>query len=49
MATELMADPRARLIDIALELGYSDAANFTHAFVRWTGQAPKLFRRNLRP
>ncbi len=47
MATEMMADPGARLIDIGLELGYSDAANFTRAFQRWTGQAPRLYRQTL--
>lgn len=47
MAVEMMRDPRARLIDIGFELGYSDAANFTRAFRRWTGQAPRLYRRTL--
>jgi AraC-like DNA-binding protein len=30
-------------------LGYSDAANFTRAFRRWTGQSPRALRRSERP
>ncbi len=30
--------------DIALSLGFSDAANFRHAFRRWTGRSPSVFR-----
>ncbi|MFT3800266.1 MAG: AraC family transcriptional regulator [Burkholderiaceae bacterium] len=29
---------------IAAKLGYSDAANFRHAFLRWTGRNPSDFR-----
>ncbi|MGN5643411.1 helix-turn-helix domain-containing protein, partial [Burkholderia multivorans] len=29
---------------IAERLGYSDAANFSHAFKRWTGKAPRQYR-----
>jgi AraC-like DNA-binding protein len=29
---------------IAEKLGYSDAANFSHAFKRWTGQPPRQYR-----
>jgi AraC-like DNA-binding protein len=47
MAVELMRDTRVRLIDIALELGYADAANFTRAFRRWTGQTPRQYRHSL--
>ena len=47
MAVEMMRDSGARLIDIGLELGYSDAANFSRAFRRWTGQTPRLYRRAL--
>jgi AraC-like DNA-binding protein len=30
--------------DIAARLGYSDAANFRHAFTRWTGKSPSDYR-----
>jgi AraC-like DNA-binding protein len=30
--------------EIASRLGYSDAANFRHAFIRWTGKSPSDFR-----
>lgn len=30
--------------EIAIRLGYSDAANFRHAFLRWTGKSPSDFR-----
>ena len=30
--------------EIATRLGYSDAANFRHAFTRWTGKSPSEFR-----
>jgi AraC-like DNA-binding protein len=30
--------------DIAESLGFSDAANFRHAFRRWTKAAPHEFR-----
>lgn len=30
--------------DIAAALGFSDAANFRHAFRRWTGKSPRAFR-----
>ena len=44
-ATALMADPRQPITAVALDLGYSDPAHFTRAFTRWTGQAPRDWRR----
>lgn len=45
LALELMRNPSHSLIDVGLELGYSDPANFTRAFKRWTGVAPGVYRR----
>ena len=39
----------ASVEDIAVQLGYSDAANFTRAFRRWTGQSPRAFRSSGEP
>jgi len=41
----LLRDGNVRLFDVAGELGYADQANFTRAFRRWTGMAPRTFRR----
>lgn len=53
---DLLAEVRTRLAieylrktqmtneEIATRLGYSDAANFRHAFTRWTGKSPSEFR-----
>lgn len=53
---ELLAEVRMRLAigylrettmtneEIASRLGYSDAANFRHAFARWTGKSPSDYR-----
>lgn len=40
----LLADRRLALGDVADRLGYSDVANFTRAFRRWTGQTPAAYR-----
>lgn len=45
VAQRMLEDPARRVIDVALDLGYSDPAHFTRAFVRWTGVAPREFRR----
>ena len=44
-ALDRMQDPGAKLIDVAYEVGFSDPAHFTRAFRRWTGIAPREFRR----
>jgi AraC-like DNA-binding protein len=44
-AVDLLAGTDATVLDIALDLGYSDHAHFTRAFRRWTGVAPRDYRR----
>ena len=47
-AVHLLQRTDATVLDIALDLGYSDHAHFTRAFRRWTGVAPREFRRATR-
>ena len=44
-AKELMKDPRAKLIDVALAVGYQDQAHFNRAFKNFTGIAPSQYRK----
>lgn len=45
LAIELLTDPRNKLTDIALRLGYSEVSAFNRAFKRWTNSTPLNFRR----
>ena len=44
----LLRAPDLSLDEVAARVGYSDVANFTRAFKRWTGSTPAAFRRGLR-
>jgi AraC-like DNA-binding protein len=46
IATALLEKTDSKILDIALDLGYSDHAHFTRAFRRWTGHSPQEFRHN---
>ena len=43
-ALDLLEDTTLSIAAISRHLGYSEAANFTHAFRRWTGVSPSQFR-----
>lgn len=43
-AKQFLDQPDMTITQIALALGYSEHANFTRAFTRWTGQSPLQFR-----
>jgi AraC-like DNA-binding protein len=44
LAIEYLRNTRMTNEEIASQLGYSDAANFRHAFTRWTSKCPTAFR-----
>jgi len=45
LAIQMLEETALTMEQIAVRLGYSDTANFFHAFKRWTGHPPKHFRR----
>jgi len=47
VAIKYLRDTELTIEDIADSLGFSEAANFRHAFHRWTERAPQEFRRML--
>jgi len=44
LASEYLRTTSMSIEDIATALGFSDAANFRHAFKRWSGKTPSAFR-----
>ena len=44
-AAALLEETNTKILEIALDLGYSDHAHFTRAFRRWAGCSPQEFRR----
>lgn len=48
-ALALLSHRDSRLIDVAIETGFSDVRNFRRAFKRWTGVAPREARRQIHP
>jgi AraC-like DNA-binding protein len=47
-ATALLDETDTKILDIALDLGYSDHAHFTRAFRQWAGCSPQEYRRRRR-
>ena len=45
LARRMLGDSELKIVEVAAELGYTDSANFTRAFRRWTGVPPREFRR----
>ncbi|MCY1368579.1 HTH-type transcriptional activator RhaR [compost metagenome] len=44
-ARQLLIQTDLPIYLIAEQLGYSETASFRHAFQRWSGQSPSLYRR----
>ena len=47
IACDLLADPTARIIDVAYAVGYANPEHFSRAFRRVTGLSPREYRRGL--
>lgn len=44
LSAQYLLNTRMTTEQIASSLGYSDASNFRHAFIRWTGKTPRQYR-----
>lgn len=47
IAQQLMHDPAAKIIDVALSCGYETPQHFSRSFRRFTGMTPSAYRRSL--
>ena len=47
-AVHVLQHTDAKVVDIALDLGYSEHAHFSRAFRRWMGLTPREYRRAMR-
>ncbi|MGH7899038.1 MAG: AraC family transcriptional regulator [Candidatus Binatia bacterium] len=47
-SVRLLTDPTLTVQTISDQIGYSDPANFTRAFRKWTGMSPGTYRERLR-
>lgn len=45
-ARRLLTERSTKIVEVSSQLGYSDSANFTRAFRRWSGATPQAFRRS---
>jgi AraC-like DNA-binding protein len=45
-AIRLITQSSERMANVAFRLGYSEQANFNRAFRRWTGNQPRVYRRD---
>lgn len=48
VASELLAGTDRSLVDIALEVGFSDHSHFSRSYLRITGETPRSYRRRHR-
>ena len=46
LAREYLANTHLPMDEISLLLGYTEAGNFSHAFKRWSGLSPSLWRQH---
>jgi AraC-like DNA-binding protein len=46
-ACELLDDPHAKIIEVAIAAGYQNHAHFSRAFRRMTGMSPRAYRRDV--
>lgn len=47
LASELLADPDIKLIDVALSVGYDDPSHFSRSFRQICGVSPRRYRKTL--